>query len=133
MNNDYSDIINLPHHQSSKHPHMPVKDRAAIFSPFAALTGYDAAVKETARLTDRQMELDEDEKTALDEMIRALVERIDQHPEATITYFQPDARKDGGAYVTVRDQLKKVDDYERVLVLVGGARIPIDTIVDICV
>jgi hypothetical protein len=77
------------------------------------------------------MELDEDEKTALDEMIRALVERIDQHPEATITYFQPDARKDGGAYVTVRGRLKKVDDYERVLVLADKSKIPIDTIVHI--
>jgi uncharacterized protein (UPF0248 family) len=77
------------------------------------------------------MELDEDEKTALDEMIRALVERIDQHPEATITYFQPDARKDGGAYVTVRSRLKKVDELERTLLLTDGSAIPIDAIIQI--
>jgi hypothetical protein len=108
---------------------MSLADRAAQFSPFAALTGYDAAVKESARLTDRQIELDENEIAALDEKLRVLVEQIDQHPEVTITYFEPDKKKDGGAYVTVTGQLKKIDDIERLLILSDGAKIEIEAIV----
>jgi hypothetical protein len=110
---------------------MSLADRAAQFSPFAALTGYDAAVKESARLTDRQIELDENEIAALDEKLRVLVEQIDQHPEVTITYFEPDKRKAGGAYVTVTGQLKKIDDIERTIIFSDGTNIVISAVVDI--
>jgi hypothetical protein len=127
----YDDIIHLPHHRSSKHPPMPQADRAAQFSPFAALTGYDAAVKETARLTDRRIELDEDEKAALDETLRALVQRIDQRPEVRLTYFQPDEKKDGGAYVTAAGKLKRVDALTRTLLLEDGRKIPMDSVISV--
>jgi hypothetical protein len=127
----YDDIIHLPHHQSETRPRMSRWDRAAQFSPFAALTGHGAAIREAARLTHPQMELDEDEKAALDEKLRVLVEQIDQHPEVTITYFQPDERKDGGAYVTVTGTLKKVDAVERTIVFLDGTSIGISAVVDI--
>jgi hypothetical protein len=127
----YDDIIHLPHHRSAKHPAMPQADRAAQFSPFAALTGYDAAVKETARLTDRRIELDEDEKAALDETLRALVQRIDQRPEVRLTYFRPDEKKDGGAYVTAVGKLKRVDTLTRTLLLEDGRKIPMDSVISV--
>jgi hypothetical protein len=127
----YDDIIHLPHHRSSKHPPMPQADRAAQFSPFAALTGYDAAVKETARLTDQRIELDEDEKAALDETLRALVQRIDQRPQVRLTYFRPDEKKDGGAYVTAAGKLKRVDALTRTLLLEDGRKIPMDSVISV--
>jgi hypothetical protein len=127
----YDDLIHLPHHRSSKHPPMPQADRAAQFSPFAALTGYDAAVKETARLTDQRIELDEDEKAALDETLRALVQRIDQRPQVRLTYFRPDEKKDGGAYVTAAGKLKRVDALTRTLLLEDGRKIPMDSVISV--
>lgn len=128
---NYDDIINLPHHVSSTRPQMSMLDRAAQFSPFAALTGYDAAIKETGRLTDEKIELDEDTKAALDMKQSYLIEMIDEQPEITIIYFLPDARKAGGAYVTVTGNLKRFDEYERLLILTNGKKIPMDDIVDI--
>ncbi len=125
----YDDIINMPHHVSSKRQRMSMIDRAAQFSPFAALTGYDAAVKETARLTDKRIELDEYEKAALDEKLRLALENPEE--EITITYFKPDAKKDGGAYIGITGKIKKIDDYERVLVLVDGLKITIEDIMEI--
>ena len=127
----YEDIINLPHHVSSTRPQMSMLDRAAQFSPFAALTGYDAAIKETGRLTDEKIELDEDTKAALDMKQAYLVEMIDEQPEITIIYFLPDARKSGGAYVTVTGKLKRFDEYERLLILTNGKKIPTDDIANI--
>ena len=124
----YDDIINLPHHTSSKRPRMSMIDRAAQFSPFAALTGYDAAVKETARLTDRRIELDEYSKAALDERLQLIQEHLKEHPEVTITYFQPDKRKDGGAYLSVIGGIKKIDAYEKCVVMMDKRKIPIDEI-----
>ena len=124
----YDDIINLPHHTSSKRPRMSMIDRAAQFSPFAALTGYDAAVKETARLTDRRIELDEYSKAALDERLQLIQERLKEHPEVTITYFQPDERKDGGAYLSITGSIKKIDTYEKCVVMMDKRKIPIDEI-----
>ena len=125
----YEDIINMPHHVSASRPRMSMIDRAAQFSPFAALTGYDAAVKETARLTDSRIELDEYEKVALDEKLRIALE----HPEAEITilYFKPDERKSGGAYINVAGRIRKIDDYERLVILQNGLKIPIEDIMDI--
>ena len=96
MNNRYDEIINLPHHVSKTRPQMPMSDRAAQFAPFAALTGYDSAIKETGRLTDEKIELDEEALTALDMKYQLLMDTFDDAPEVTITYFQPDERKAGG-------------------------------------
>ena len=127
----YEDILNLPHHVSKTRPQMSMLDRAAQFSPFAALTGYDDAIKETGRLTDEKIEMDEDRKAALDMKQAYLIEMIDEQPEISITYFLPDAKKSGGAYVTVTGNLKRFDEYERLLILTDGKKIPMDYIADI--
>ena len=103
----YDDIINLPHYQPSKHPHMSLHDRAAQFSPFAALTGHDASTKETARLTDQKVELDESEKEYLSDKFKALAENIEEHPKISITYFLKDKRKTGGSYAVETGIIKK--------------------------
>ena len=131
MTKTYDDIIHLPHHVSAIHPHMAAIDRAAQFSPFAALTGYDAAIKETARLTDKRVELDESMKEALSNNLQMIADRLKEHPEIAITYFQPDAKKNGGAYVTVINTVKKIDVYERIVVMTDGKVIPVDEIISI--
>jgi hypothetical protein len=131
MTGPYDDIINLPHHVSSSRPHMSTLDRAAQFSPFAALTGYDSAVKETARLTDERIELDEDMKAAIDERLLIIQEQLDDQPQVSITYFQPDNRKDGGAYIVANGCVKKLDEYERSVFMMNGTKIPIDDIIEI--
>ena len=128
MTGPYDDIIHLPHPTSSKHPRMPIADRAANFSPFAALAGHSAAIAETARLTNQKAELDEDARAELDRRQAVLLEQIGQQPEVTVTWFQPDERKDGGAYVTTTGWLKKIDEIERVLVLTDGTRIPLEDV-----
>ena len=128
MNTPYDDILPLPHHVSERHPPMSWLDRAAQFSPFAALTGYEAAVEETARLTDRRIELDEGEKEAIDQRLTLLQEHLPEPTEVTITYFVPDKKKTGGAYVSVSGMVKKIDDYERAVILCEGTSIPIDDI-----
>lgn len=131
MTGKYDDIIDLPHHVSATHPHMPMIDRAAQFQPFRALTGYEDAVHETARLTDEKPELTEEEKSLLDMKLQELADILSDSPKITLTYFQPDKKKSGGAYVTVTGQLKKIDDFEGVLILMGGERILIENILDI--
>jgi hypothetical protein len=125
----YDDMIDLPHPTSKKHPRMSIRDRAAIFSPFAALSGHGAAIAETARLTDRRMELDEDTKAELDQRQAVLLEHIKEQPEVTVTWFQPDDWKDGGAYLTVTGRLKKIDEVERILSLQDGTSIPLEDVV----
>lgn len=127
----YDDIIGLPHHVSAAHPHMPMTDRAAQFMPFRALTGYEDAVRETARYTDERIELTEDEKVLLDMRLQKLADEIRSQPKVTLTYFRPDKKKAGGAYVCVTGQLKKIDDYEGALILTGGERISIEDILEI--
>jgi len=127
----YDDIIALPHHVSATRPHMPMIDRAAQFMPFRALTGYEDAVRETARLTDEKIELTEDEKAILDMRLQKLADEIGSQPKVTLTYFRPDKRKAGGVYLTVTGQLKKIDDYEGALILMGGERILIEDILEI--
>lgn len=124
----YDDIIDLPHHVSATRPRMPMIDRAAQFMPFRALTGYEDAVHETSRLTDERVELTEDEKALLDTKLQRLADRLDSHPQVTLTWFQPDKRKAGGAYVTTTGRLKKIDDFEGVLLLASGERIAIKDI-----
>ena len=129
MSGPYDDIINLPHPTSQRHPRRPVRDRAAIFSPFAALSGHGAAIAETARLTERRMELDEDSRAELDRKQAVLLEHMDEQPEITVTWFQPDEKKDGGAYLTATGRLKKLRELERLLVLADGTEIPLEDVV----
>lgn len=131
MKDLYEDIIHLPHHVSKTRPQMSMIDRAAQFSPFAALTGYDAAIKETGRLTDERTDLGEETKAMLDMKQHYLLAVISDQPEITVTYFVPDERKAGGAYVTVTGNLKRIDEYERLLILTNGKKIPMDEIADI--
>lgn len=128
---DYSDIIDLPHHVSPTRPQMSMSDRAAQFSPFAALTGYDAAIKETGRLTDAHIELDEEELKQLNAKFQILADHLNDNTEATITYFKPDERKEGGAYLTTTTSLKKIDIFKRLLTLRDGTKIHMDQIIDI--
>lgn len=127
----YEDIINLPHYVSLRRPQMPMIDRAAQFSPFAALTGYDDAISETGRLTDEKIDLSEEEKEVLDRKQQFLLEKIDERPALTVTYFVPDAKKSGGAYVTKSGNLKKIDAIERWMQLTDGTKIPLDDVADI--
>ena len=131
MTRKYDDILHLPHPTSKKHPRMPISDRAAIFSPFAALTGHAAAIQETARLTDQKIELDEDTKAELDRRQAILLEHIAEQPEVTITWFCPDEKKSGGAYVVTVGRLKRVDDTAGTLRLADGMTIALDEIVDL--
>jgi len=127
----YDDIIHLPHHVSATHPQMPVSDRAAQFSPFAALTGHGAAIKEAARLTDEKVELDESTRALLDNKLRLVQEMLAERPAITVTYFQPDNEKAGGSYITVTGNVKKIDVYGKFLLMMDGLRIPIDEIFEI--
>ena len=131
MKDQYDDIINLPHHVSKTRPHMSMLDRAAQFSPFAALTGYDAAIKETGRLTDEKVNLSEEEKEALDRKQQILLEKLADHPALTVIFFVPDEKKSGGAYVTKRGKLKKIDEFERLMQLADGTKIPLDDVAEI--
>lgn len=131
MTRKYDDIIHLPRHVSTTYPHMAVIDRAAQFSPFAALTGHDSAIKETARLTDERVELDEYIKDDLSHRMQIIADRIKEQPEISITYFKPDAKKNGGAYVTAISTVKKIDEYERVIIMNDSTEIPIDEIANI--
>ena len=129
---EYDDIINLPHHKSDKHPHMDLYDRAAQFSPFAALTGFEAAIEETGRITDGRVELDEDEKAKLDLRFRkirkALEDKTADKPAVTLTYFQADLQKEGGAYITMSGRIKKIDEDSRELLFEDGMRVKMDEV-----
>ena len=123
----YDDIIDLPRPVSPTRRRMTPLERAAQFSPFAALTGYDAALAESVRLTEEKAELDEDALRELEEKLRLLASRTD-HPLVTVTYFRPDTRKKGGAYATVTGKLKKLRLFERELLLEDGTAIPLDDV-----
>ena len=127
----YDDIINLQHHVSSNRVHMPILDRAAQFSPFAAVTGFDGAIKETARLTDHRIELDEAEKTIIDEKLRIVQEQLSRQQEIEVVFFRPDEIKAGGAYISMMGTVKKIEGYEQVVLMQDGTRIPIEEIIDI--
>ena len=131
MKGPYDDIINLPYHGSAARPHMSMRDRAAQFQPFAALTGYGDAVRETARLTDEKLDLSDEEMALLDRKLQPLADGSMTGAEVTLTWFQPDARKSGGAYVTDSGVVKRVDLYEKAVVLTDGRRIPIPDILDV--
>ena len=129
MTDQYDDIIHLPHHISSTRPRMSGIDRAAQFSPFAALTGYDTSIKESARLTDARIELDDSQKEEIGEKLRLVTGQLDA--EIKITYFLPDTKKTGGKYVLAAGAVKKVDEYERMIIMGDGKQIPIDEVIDV--
>ena len=129
--NEYDDIINLPHHVSRNHRPMPMEMRAAQFAPFAALTGYDAVISETARLTDQQVELEEYDNERLNRKFTELMEKIGDRPTVTVSFFKPDERKGGGAYVSMTGHIKKIDTYEQQMIMEDGTAIPLAAIVDI--
>ena len=131
MMGNYEDIINLPHHESTRHPKMPALDRAAQFMPFSALTGHDAAVMETQRLTDDRTELDESRKEELDARLQFIREHLLQEPQACITYFVPDAKKGGGAYLTVTGAVRKMEETRHEVIMENGTVIPMEDIREI--
>lgn len=127
----YNDILNLPHYVSAARSHMPRRDRAAQFSPFAALNGYEEAVRETARLTQQRIELDESEKARLNEILQMVNRDLPKHPTVKITYFEPDGRKEGGTYQTKKGTVKKIDAHQHLVVMEDGVIVPIDEVVEI--
>ena len=127
----YDDIINLPQHISKKHPQMSLYARSAQFAPFAALTGYEEAVKETARETNERIDIEDELKSILDGKLQIILEQIKNHPEISITYFIADSKKNGGEYVTVTGLVKKVDLYNQYIYLIDYTEIPINEIIDI--
>ena len=137
--NPYADILHLPHHQAADRRHMSMHDRAAQFSPFAALTGFDGVIAETGRLTDRKIALSESEKVLLDQKLNLIDEavRAGQHPEITLLYFTPDARKTGGSYQEYTGNVRQIDPIERTIVFLAdngrsiGKRIAIDDVKEI--
>lgn len=128
MNHVYDDIIRLPHPTSRKHPRMSMEKRAAQFAPFAALTGFGGVIRETGRLTDKQVELGESDQVELERVLTFLDSQEEEHPMIKVTYFLPDTYKEGGTYVTVTGHLKRIDQVEGALLLWEGVRVPIQDI-----
>lgn len=130
-NHKYDDIINLEHHISKKHKQMSLENRSAQFAPFAALTGFEELVKETARQTEERIEIDEELKNILNEKISIIQNQIRNNPKITITYFVPDYKKNGGKYQTITENVKKIDQYNKLIILMNGTIIPIKEIIEI--
>ena len=130
-NHKYNDIINMPHHVSKKHPQMSLYARSAQFAPFAALTGYEEAVKETARETESELDIDDELKAILDDKLQVIIEQKDNKPDVSITYFVKDKKKKGGAYITKTGIVKKIDSYNQILTFADNTEIPINNIIKI--
>ena len=133
MSGTYDDIISLPHPEPRTHPRMSLHDRAAQFSPFAALTGHSAAIAETGRLTDSRITLDESEMARVDAALQRLRELLPQEPVASITYFVPDERKAGGSYQTITGTARRIDTVNGILLLTDRREVPIADIFDITI
>lgn len=131
MKNPYGDIIYLPHHISEKRPRMSMSDRAAQFSPFAALVGFEGVIRETGRLTDAKIELGEEGLRDLNRKFQFLAAHLDRSPQVKITHFQADPRKAGGTYLETTGSVKKLDDYGRILTMHDGTKIPMDDILNL--
>ena len=131
MNKNYDDIINLPHYVSKKRPQMSIESRSAQFAPFAALTGYDEQVKETARLTDKKIELEDGQKEILNNKLLYILENINSKPEITFTYFVKDNKKNGGKYVDKTGIVRKIDMIEQYIQFMNKTKIFIDDILSI--
>lgn len=130
MKDKYAGIIDMPHHRSATRPHMSAYDRAAQFSPFAAIKGHEERLDETARLTSERLILDETEMSAINDTLIELKRTAKDGPKIAVTYFLEDERKEGGAYVSVQGELKKLDEYRRIIQLSDGTAIPIDDIAE---
>ena len=131
MTHDYDDIINLPHYEPKHHPRMSMWNRAAQFAPFAALTGYDAAIQESGRLTDDWIDMGESVNEELNRNMELLISKLPEHPTVTIEYFLPDNHKSGGSYQSVTGVVRRIDDIERFVELTDGEKIAIDAISEI--
>jgi len=127
----YDDIINLPHHVSERHPQLDKASYAAQFSPFAALSGYDGIVSEAARVTDERVELGETEMEILSAKLLIALEHEKEHPLLSVTYFKPDEKKSGGAYLQKTAEIKRIDDVERIMYFTDGTKLPIDDVVNL--
>ena len=130
-NEKYKDIIALPHPTSKYHTRMSMVERAAQFSPFAALTGHSDAIKETARLTDKRIVLDESRIAELDYKLQIIADKIDEHPEITITFFKEDGLKDGGIYIDMAGRVREIDKYRKIIVMMNDTNIKFEDIVEI--
>jgi len=124
----YEDIVNLPPHISKRHPQPSMMDRAARFAPFAAITGYEEMVLEEARVTEKRIDLDEGALALLNEKLNMIQEFLDEEPEVTIMYFEPDKKKTGGAYVNIAGIVKRIDEYEHLVIMTDGKKIRIEDI-----
>ena len=131
MNVSYDDIIELPHHTSKKHTHMSIYDRSAQFSSFAALNGHSDAIKETARLTERKIELDDDEIYEINQRLSIIKNNISIQPKISVTYFRPDENKEGGAYILESGDVRRIDEYEKTIIMTNGNHIHINDIKNI--
>lgn len=127
----YDDIINLPHHISKNHPRMSLEARSAQFAPFAALTGYDEVIRETARLTNQRIEISEELKAILNEKLLLIKEQLHNKPNITVTYFVPDSKKDGGKYISAKGKVLKIDEYKQNIIFENKTKIPISDIIEI--
>ena len=127
----YDDIINLPHHESKKHPKMSLEARSAQFAPFAALTGYEDAIRETARQTDRRIEVNEELKKILNEKLQLIKKEIHTKPKIIVTYYVPVSKKEGGKFITITGNVIKIDEYKKKMILENNIEIPISEIIDI--
>lgn len=128
---NYEDIINLPHHVSKKHKQMSLEARSAQFAPFAALTGYEDTIEETARITKEKIEINEELKRILDDKLKLIKEHISEKPEITITYFKPDSKKSGGSYETITDKVIRINNYNHVIIMQSKIEIPILDVIEI--
>ena len=133
MSGKYDDIIDLPHPTSQNHPRMSLYDRAAQFSPFAALTGHSAAIAETGRLTDQRVEMDEYEMARVDAELQRLQELLPGGPTASITYFVPDERKNGGSYQSITGEVKRIDAVAEMIQMTDRREIPIEDVFSVAV
>ena len=129
--NKYNDIINLPHHVSNTHPSMSVYARSAQFAPFAALKGYDDEIKETGRVTNKRIDIDEELKNELNIKLKVIAKNILNKPRISFTYFIPDERKDGGKYTKTTGCVKKIDEYKKMIILEDNIKFNICDIVNI--
>ena len=133
MSNDYDDIINLPHYEPKHHPRMSMWNRAAQFAPFAALTGYDAAIQESGRLTDDWLGLSESGNEEMNRKMELIVSMLPEHPSVTIEYFVPDEHKEGGSYQSYTGHVKRIDEYEQTMVMTDGKKIFLRMITNITI
>ncbi len=127
----YDDIINMSHHISKKHPRMSLENRSAQFAPFAALTGYEDEVEETARITDKRIEITDEIKSKINMKLQIIQEKININPKVTITYFISDNKKEGGSYKTVTSNVLKIDKYNKQIILKDNKEIFISDIINI--